>query len=76
MNGRLVNDGTYGYCEETIEPIEIPRLLVRPTAELSSVLKMVDTLDPHPRPLPRGSPAREGSGMFAKWIVNHLANSQ
>ena len=30
-----IEDGTYGYCEETGEPIGIPRLLARPTATLS-----------------------------------------
>ena len=32
--GRL-KSGEYGYCEETGEPIGIPRLLARPTATLS-----------------------------------------
>jgi len=32
---RMIDDGTYGYCEETGEPIGIPRLLARPTATLS-----------------------------------------
>ncbi len=31
---RLIEDGSYGYCEETGEPIGIPRLLARPTASL------------------------------------------
>ncbi|MBC8119298.1 MAG: TraR/DksA C4-type zinc finger protein, partial [Burkholderiaceae bacterium] len=30
-----VESGEYGYCEETGEPIGIPRLLARPTATLS-----------------------------------------
>lgn len=30
-----VDDGTYGYCEETGEPISIPRLVARPIATLS-----------------------------------------
>jgi DnaK suppressor protein len=29
-----INHGTYGWCEETGEPIGIPRLLARPTASL------------------------------------------
>ena len=29
---RRIMDGEYGYCEETGEPIGIPRLLARPTA--------------------------------------------
>lgn len=32
---RRIDDGTYGWCEETGEPIGIPRLLARPTATLS-----------------------------------------
>ncbi|MBC2768875.1 RNA polymerase-binding protein DksA [Pusillimonas minor] len=31
----LIESGTYGWCEETGEPIGIPRLLARPTATLS-----------------------------------------
>jgi DnaK suppressor protein len=30
-----VDDGSYGYCEETGDPIGIPRLLARPTATLT-----------------------------------------
>ena len=30
-----IEDGDYGYCEETGDPIGIPRLLARPTATLS-----------------------------------------
>jgi len=32
---RMIDDSSYGYCEETGEPIGIPRLLARPTATLS-----------------------------------------
>jgi DnaK suppressor protein len=32
---RLIDSGDYGYCEETGDPIGIPRLLARPTATLS-----------------------------------------
>ena len=32
---RMIDDGSYGYCEETGEPIGLPRLLARPTATLS-----------------------------------------
>jgi DnaK suppressor protein len=32
---RRIDEGSYGYCEETGEPIGIPRLLARPTATLS-----------------------------------------
>ena len=37
INGALkrINDGSYGYCEETGEPIEIKRLEARPVATLS-----------------------------------------
>lgn len=30
-----IKDGSYGWCEETGEPIGLPRLLARPTATLS-----------------------------------------
>ena len=30
----MIDDGTYGYCVETGEPIGLPRLLIRPTATL------------------------------------------
>jgi DnaK suppressor protein len=30
-----INDGSYGFCEETGEPIGLARLLARPTATLS-----------------------------------------
>ncbi|MEI8295065.1 MAG: RNA polymerase-binding protein DksA [Alphaproteobacteria bacterium] len=32
---RRINEGTYGYCEETGDPIGIPRLRARPIATLS-----------------------------------------
>lgn len=32
---RMIEEGTYGWCEETGEPIGIARLLARPTATLS-----------------------------------------
>jgi len=32
---RRIDDESYGYCEETGEPIGIPRLLARPTATLT-----------------------------------------
>jgi DnaK suppressor protein len=32
---RRIEDGTYGFCEETGEPIGLPRLDARPTAVLS-----------------------------------------
>lgn len=31
----LIDSGEYGWCEETGEPISLPRLLARPTANLS-----------------------------------------
>ncbi|QJR10884.1 RNA polymerase-binding transcription factor DksA [Usitatibacter rugosus] len=30
-----IDDGSYGYCEETGEPIGLPRLIARPTATLT-----------------------------------------
>ena len=30
-----IDDGSYGYCEETGEPIGLQRLIARPTATLS-----------------------------------------
>lgn len=30
-----LEDGSYGYCEETGDPIGVPRLLARPTATLT-----------------------------------------
>ena len=32
---RKIEEGTYGYCEETMEPISIERLKARPIATLS-----------------------------------------
>ena len=32
---RIIKDGTYGYCEETSEPIGLKRLMARPIATLS-----------------------------------------
>jgi|TARA_B110000285_G_C14994287_1_gene547966 DnaK suppressor protein len=32
---RRIQDGTYGYCEETSEPIGLKRLIARPVATLS-----------------------------------------
>ncbi|MBK6335378.1 MAG: RNA polymerase-binding protein DksA [Betaproteobacteria bacterium] len=32
---KQIEDGSYGYCDETGDPIGIPRLLARPTATLS-----------------------------------------
>ncbi|MDZ7747463.1 MAG: RNA polymerase-binding protein DksA [Halofilum sp. (in: g-proteobacteria)] len=34
-----IDDGEYGYCEDTGDPIGIPRLLARPTATLSAEAK-------------------------------------
>ena len=30
-----IDDGSYGYCEETGEPIGVPRLIARPMTTLS-----------------------------------------
>jgi len=32
---KMIEDGSYGYCEETGEPIGVARLLARPTATLT-----------------------------------------
>jgi DnaK suppressor protein len=32
---RMIDDGSYGYCEETGEPIGVPRRLARPMTTLS-----------------------------------------
>ena len=32
---RRLKDGTYGFCEETSEPIGLKRLIARPVATLS-----------------------------------------
>jgi DnaK suppressor protein len=32
---KKIDEGNYGYCEDTGEPIGLPRLLARPTASLS-----------------------------------------
>ncbi|NTS78044.1 TraR/DksA C4-type zinc finger protein [Catenovulum sp. SM1970] len=39
--------GHYGYCEETGEPIGIPRLLVRPTAEYCADVKVLKEMKEH-----------------------------
>lgn len=39
-----IRQGTYGYCIESGEPIGIPRLLARPTAEYCAEVKAVKEL--------------------------------
>ena len=39
--------GEYGYCEETGEPIGIPRLLARPTAEYCAEVKTLKEMKEH-----------------------------
>ena len=39
--------GEYGYCMETGEPIGIPRLLVRPTAEYCAEVKTLKEMKEH-----------------------------
>ena len=39
--------GEYGYCEESGEPIGIPRLLARPTAEFCADVKICQELQEH-----------------------------
>ncbi len=36
---KRIEDGSYGYCEDTGDPIGIERLLIRPTATLSAEAK-------------------------------------
>ena len=36
---KQIKEGTYGFCEETGEPIGVERLLLRPTATLSTEAK-------------------------------------
>lgn len=39
---RLIDEGEYGFCEQSGEPIGIPRLLARPTATVSVDVKSID----------------------------------
>jgi len=39
--------GTYGYCLETDDPIGIPRLIARPTAEFGAELKTLKEMKEH-----------------------------
>jgi len=39
-----INQSTYGYCLESDEPIGIPRLLARPTAEYCAEIKAIQEL--------------------------------
>ena len=39
--------GTYGYCLESDEPIGIPRLLIRPTAEYCAEIKALQEIKEH-----------------------------
>lgn len=38
---RRLHTGDYGYCLETGEPIGIERLLIRPTAEFGTDVKLI-----------------------------------
>ena len=42
---RKIEDGSYGYCEETMEPISIERLKARPIATLSLEACLLYTSD-------------------------------
>ncbi|MCC2607865.1 TraR/DksA family transcriptional regulator [Planctobacterium marinum] len=42
-----IRTGSYGYCMETGEPIGIPRLLVRPTAEYCADVKLFQEMKEH-----------------------------
>lgn len=39
---KRISSGDYGYCRESGEPIGIPRLLARPTAELCAEVKTLN----------------------------------
>ncbi|KPQ26871.1 MAG: RNA polymerase-binding protein DksA [Marinobacter excellens HL-55] len=39
---KRISNGDYGYCRESGEPIGIPRLLARPTAELCAEVKTLN----------------------------------
>lgn len=54
---RRIADGTYGYCEETDEPIELNRLEARPIAALS-----IDAQARHEREERSGAVARTAAG--------------
>lgn len=42
-----ITEGSYGYCEESGEPIGIPRLLARPTAEFCTEVKALKEIEEH-----------------------------
>lgn len=42
-----IRSGDYGYCLETGEPIGIPRLIARPTAEYSAEVKSLNEIKEH-----------------------------
>ena len=42
-----IRTGSYGYCMESGEPIGIPRLLVRPTAEFCADVKIFKEMKEH-----------------------------
>ena len=42
-----IRQGTYGYCLESGDPIGIPRLLVRPTAEFCADIKVFKEMKEH-----------------------------
>ena len=42
-----ISQKDYGYCEESGEPIGIPRLLARPTAEYSAEIKTLREIKEH-----------------------------
>ena len=37
-----IKEGDYGYCVETGDPIGIPRLISRPTAEFCAEIKSIN----------------------------------
>jgi DnaK suppressor protein len=42
-----IRHGTYGYCMESGDPIGIPRLLIRPTAEYCADIKIMKEMKEH-----------------------------
>ncbi|MFT7388579.1 MAG: DnaK suppressor protein [Candidatus Endobugula sp.] len=42
-----IHSDTFGYCLESGEPIGIPRLLIRPTAEYSAEVKAIQEIKEH-----------------------------
>ena len=61
---RRIDDGSYGYCEETDEPISLKRLEARPIASLS-----LDAQERHERNEKRIETIK-GSSLLKIWITS------